>query len=80
MDSFKSIKSSFNKDTIVSKILFLFVLLIGIVIFLRIVFVLIFNTNFIFIFQNININKKNLPLHEVAEITTRNAVKVFGEW
>lgn len=38
MDSFKSIKSSLNKDTIVSKILFLFVLLIGIVIFLRIVF------------------------------------------
>jgi hypothetical protein len=38
MDSLKSIKSSLNKDTIVSKILFLFVLLIGIVIFLRIVF------------------------------------------
>ena len=38
MDSLRSIKSSLNKDTIVSKILFLFVLLIGIVIFLRIVF------------------------------------------
>lgn len=34
----ESLKSMFNNDTIVSKILFLFVLLIGIVIFLRIVF------------------------------------------
>jgi Tat protein secretion system quality control protein TatD with DNase activity len=23
---------------------------------------------------------KNIPLHEVAEMTSKNAVKVFGEW